>query len=127
MKKWLKRLIIIIVLLGVLGGVGYTGYTRYKDKIETFATKRGEEELDTSIPVAAHIAREGEVDGRSEERKREVGGCTVCSTGVCPGVCIHDVRSDGKRGGAAQVRKGLCDARAPAGPQRNIAPAPRAG
>ncbi len=62
MKKWLKRLIIIIVLLGVLGGVGFTGYTRYKDKIETFTTKRGEEELDTSIPVAVHIARDGKVD-----------------------------------------------------------------
>lgn len=62
MKKWLKRLIILIVLLGVLGGVGYTGYTRYKDKIEMFAKKRGEEELDTSIPVAVHIARDGNVD-----------------------------------------------------------------
>lgn len=62
MKKWLKRLIIIIVLLGVFGGLGFTGYTRYKDKIETFAIKRGEEELDTSIPVAVHIARDGKVD-----------------------------------------------------------------
>jgi multidrug efflux pump subunit AcrA (membrane-fusion protein) len=62
MKKWLKRLIIIIVVLGVLGGVGYTGYTRFKDKIETFTTKRGEEELDTSIPVAVHIAGDGNVD-----------------------------------------------------------------
>ena len=60
MKKWLKRLIIIIVVLGVLGGVGYTGFTRYKDKIETFTKKRGGEELDTSIPVAVHIARNGE-------------------------------------------------------------------
>ncbi len=62
MKKWLKRLIIIIVLLGVFGGLGFIGYTRYKDKIETFAIKRGEEELDTSIPVAVHIARDGKVD-----------------------------------------------------------------
>jgi multidrug efflux pump subunit AcrA (membrane-fusion protein) len=60
MKKWLKRLIIIIVILGILGGVGYTGYTRYKDKIEMFI-KRGEEELDTSVPVAVHVAGEGEI------------------------------------------------------------------